>query len=192
MTPLKVDSHLHIYTSWIDPKYEQGPRDLETLTREFSERGLNAGTMTSFNDNRFDELIDTGKDLPYGWNIQHEDRGAIVTMPDGKKFYWFNSDEKPTKQGHILIIGNKRQTEHIKPYQNLGETLEQAEQESLFIVADHPLMVMKDIRASGIGLENLKKYQEHFTVAELSGTCRFIPRIIPRSLNKKQLKFARK
>ena len=190
MKQFKVDSHLHIYTSWIDPKYEQGPRDLITLTREFIKRGLNAGTITSFNDNRFDRLIDNS-DLPYDWDIKNEDKGVIITTDFGKKFYWFNSDEKPTKQGHILLIGNKRQTKHIKPYQNLEETLGQAEQEVSFIVADHPLMVMKDVRSSGIGLENLEKYQEYFTAGELNGNCRTIPGIIPKGLNKKTAEVCR-
>jgi len=49
----KADFHLHIYNSWVDDFYERGPRDLKTFTEQFSKRGLNAGTLTSFNDNRF-------------------------------------------------------------------------------------------------------------------------------------------
>ena len=116
-----VDFHIHIYTSWIDSFYEAGPRDLETFTKQFYKRELNAATLTSFNDNRFDRLMETSKGLPIDWGIEHSNIGAIVTMPKGEKFYWFNSDEKPTAQGHFLIIGNKRESSHIKPYRNLEE-----------------------------------------------------------------------
>jgi len=177
----RADCHVHIYTSWNDVKYEAGPRDLITLTQEFSKRGLGAATITSFNDHRFDKFMETAKDLPYDWQIEDSDIGAVIKMPDGKKFYWFNSDEKPTKQGHILLIGNKRESPHIKSNQDLGETLEKAQSQVSMIIADHPLMRTKDIRNSGIGEENLHRFREYFIAGELNGNCR---RPFFRSINK--------
>jgi len=165
----RADFHLHIYTSWIDPFYEAGPRDLKTFTEQFNKRGLNAATLTSFNDNRFDRLMDTSKNLPMDWSIKDSDLGAIVTMPNGEKFYWFNSDEKPTLQGHFLIVGNKRETPHIKPYRNLEETLKEAKQNSAMLIADHPMMLLSDFRSTGIGGKNLRTYKNYFTAGEING-----------------------
>lgn len=169
----RADFHLHIYTSWDDKLYEAGPRSLATLTREFSKRGLNAATMTSFKDNRFDRLMDSARELPYDWGIKESDLGAIVTDEQGRKFYWFNSDEKPTSEGHFLIVGNKRGTPHVKPYQPFGESLEEAKKNSVFLIADHPLMMLRDVRSSGMGEENLRKYTDYFSAAELNGNVRW-------------------
>jgi len=164
-----ADFHLHIYTSWIGSFYEAGPRDLKTFTEQFNKRELNAATLTSFNDNQFDRLMDTSKNLPIDWSIQDSDLGVTVTMPNGEKFYWFNSDEKPTLQGHFLIVGNKRETTHIKPYRNLEETLEEAKQNSAMLIANHPMLIFSDFRSTGIGEKNLRKYKNHFTAGEING-----------------------
>lgn len=174
-----VDFHLHIYSSWVDPFYEPGPRDLETLTKQFSKRGLNAATLTSFNDNRFDKLMETSKDLPIDWTIQDSDIGSIITMANGKKFYWFNSDEKPTLQGHFLIVGNKRETTHIKSYQNLEHTLDEAKQKSVMLIADHPMLIFSDFRYTGIGEKNLRKYKDYFSAGEINGNS--IPLLFPKA-----------
>ena len=113
--------------------------------------------------------METSKDLPIDWTIQDSDIGSIITMANGKKFYWFNSDEKPTSQGHFLIVGNKRETVHIKPYKDLEETLEEAKQKSAMLIADHPMLIFSDFRNTGIGEKNLRTYKAHFTAGEING-----------------------
>lgn len=169
---IKVDCHLHIYTSWYDPWLERGPHDLESLTIGLMNKKLDAATMTSFSGRRFDRLMDTAKNLPCDWEIEEDNRGAVVTPPRGKKFIWFNTDEKETGEGHILIIGNKRESKLIQPYQGLEETIGQVQENdySVMLVADHPLMALA---GCGIGRENLKRYREHFTAGELNGNCRW-------------------
>ncbi len=123
--------------------------------------------------------METSKKLPIDWSVQDSDLGAIVTMPNGKKFYWFNSDEKPTLQGHFLIVGNKRQTPFVKPYQPLEDALEEAKQKSKMLIADHPMLVFSDFRSSGMGEENLRKFKDYFSAGEINGNC--VPLLFPKA-----------
>ncbi|MEK6875357.1 MAG: hypothetical protein AABX30_01600 [Nanoarchaeota archaeon] len=173
----KIDSHVHIYTSYLDKRWEPGPRDLETFTKEFSKRGLNASTLTNFNDERYELFIETAKNLPKGWDFKEYKRGAIVTMPDktdpnGNKFYWFKSQEIPTEKGHVLFLGTLK-GKHIKPFKSLEETLKKADPLNT-IVADHAEAVLSGINPLGIGIKNLLRYKKYFHAAEWNSSCWFL------------------
>ncbi len=169
----KLDSHLHIYTSWKDNLWEPGPRDLETFTREFSLRGLDSAALTNFNDDRYETFMETGKNLPRDWDFKEYERGAIINLPDGKKFYWLKSQEIPTEQGHVLFTG-VRKNNHIKPYRNIEEVF--SDTEDSIIIADHPLWIIPKGNPLGIGEKNLIKYSSKFHAAELNGSAWLLAR----------------
>ena len=163
---IRQDWHLHLYTSWRDEAWEKGPRDLATLTTRFLDRGLRVATITSFNDDRCERMLKTAADLPSGWAYAEEKRGATVTIPDGRKFSWVNSQEVPTTSGHVLLVGTKL-GQPVTPYQSLETTLQQAGEEVIKI-ADHPLWVTEEIEHSGLGEETLRRNQHLFDAAELN------------------------
>lgn len=178
----RVDSHLHIYTSWKDTLWEPGPRDLESFTKEFTSRGLDSATLTNFNDDRYENFMETAKTFPKDWDFKEYERGAIVNLPDGKNFYWLKSQEIPTEQGHVLFTG-VRKNNHIKPYRNIEEVFLDADDLTI-IIADHPLWVMPKGNPLGIGEENLIRYSSKFHAAELNGSSWLLARHANTNLEK--------
>lgn len=174
---VRADFHLHVYTSFADYEMEIGPRDAYSLTKGFMKKGLDVATITDFRSNSFDELIQSLDDIPKDWNVKSwSPRGFILQTDEDKEFGWIRTDEKPTAEGHILIIGGESSRD-IPHGLSLEDTLGLAKRKAPIVVADHPFMVLKDPKNSGIGLENLEKYLDQFDAIEMNGNC--IPFVFP-------------
>ena len=147
-----IDLHSHAVVTY------KGSPNLEELTDHCINIGLDILVFTNFVDSRYEDLKKTATSLPK--NYEFEDKGVICYVSkDNKLFTIIKGQEIPTKKGHILTVNA---TDDIKDYNDLSETIKEANDKDAIIIADHPFTLIW----GGIGLSNLEKYLDKWDAIE--------------------------
>src|SRR3989344_3237069 len=96
----RADFHGHpvLYPSY-DPEF-----GLERYVRICIERGITIPPTTSFGEeDRFRPFYEDI--VPVTWVKERFERGFVVFDESGKRTIFFRSQEVPTKEGHLLLVG---------------------------------------------------------------------------------------
>lgn len=153
---LKIDFHNHGQTGsnfrkkpknlreWIKGLFlSEGFDNLQHILEKMSNSELDVLYITNFSDLRYEnwtskEQLDFAK--LRGYQIEKGDYYTFFKK-DGKVKVLSKSQEVPTKQGHALFVGLKR-NKKISDNKSLDETLKETNDRELKI-ADHPFCLIK-------------------------------------------------
>jgi predicted metal-dependent phosphoesterase TrpH len=150
MRPVRADLHNHLKTS---SRMLDGDVT-EAASVAFNKLGYGGVLgVINFNDDRYEKVLDVSSHA--GREIGNATYFAVVDILVVK------GQEVPTQQGHLLVIGIERNY-HLKPYQSLEYTLDEADEVNAIKGADHPF------HHQGLGpfLRENPKYIERFNFIE--------------------------
>lgn len=151
----RADFHGH---PLLHPPYDR-KFGLERYTTISLERGITLPPTTDFGiEGRFQGFYEDA--VPRSWDKQRFEHGFVVYDEFGNRTIYFFSEEVPTRDGHLLLVGLEKPVQAGMP---LEDTLTEAEDQGAIIVADHALI--PGIRG-GLGKEQVVKYRERLHALE--------------------------
>ncbi len=144
-----VDLHTYGWPTFERGRFElpgisyQGERSLQALVDRCSEVNLDLIGLVNFGDTRFQQVYETAKDLPSGYQVERliqkrEPILVIVHPPNEKPVTVLRGQQVLTQEGHILILGAPKQLPDGK---HLEDTVKEARELGCLIIAPTPYFV---------------------------------------------------
>jgi len=152
----RADFHGH---PLLNPSYDR-QFGLEKYVRYAREKGISIPPITNFGEEKRFEVFYEDP-IPRSWEKEQFDQGFIV-YADGRRLTFFRSNEVPTKDGHLLVVGVPR---NLAVGRSLVNTLQEARDLGALIIADHPLSPRI---SGGMGEHNVLRHWYSFDALELN------------------------
>jgi len=172
---VNADLHNHLKTD-SDMSTLSFNEVIDTARERLGEGGILG--ITNFNDERYEQFLELE-------GYERIDLGSGFYVPE-KDILVVKGQEVPTKQGHLLVLGVPA-GEHIKPYRDIEEIIEDAYDAGGITIPDHPF----HLQGLGSYFEQKPEFcdcidavEVHNSEAEL-----WIPGLMPRNANGKARKF---
>jgi len=122
--PVQADLHNHIQTGG---RIKDGCFD--KVIAALCRKSIGMIGVINFDDDRYEQLVNCK-------GSGRNDRGFYVRLYGGLTL--IKGQEIPTKQGHLLALGLKKNV-HLKSGKTLEDTIAEAKDENAVIIADHPM-----------------------------------------------------
>lgn len=126
---IKADLHNHLSTLSNIPK--EFNKTLDIAKKRLGKNGI-LGIINGGDDNRYEDFINLR-------GYERQNLGNAIYVP-GKEILVLRGQEVFTKQGHLLVLGLKRDI-HLKSNQNLENSLKAAKDNNGIIIAVHPFFI---------------------------------------------------
>jgi len=155
------DLHTHLFTTWEQGRFslERTPRDVDLIIDSIKQAGLEGIALVNFEDIRFEEFAAEAR-VHFGkYKLMREIVNALSFTDGDSVFRVIRGQEIPTSEGHVLALGGNGFA-RIPRGLSLKDTLDEADNAGIPVIADHPLGYM------GIGGKRLSDYSERFAAYE--------------------------
>lgn len=134
---IKADLHNHIQTrSRIKEKYFD--KVVDTAIKRLGYNSMIG--VVNFNDDRYEKLTGQRGYDRFDCNsyVYASQQGVLDALTENNGVAIVKGQEIPTKQGHLLALGLKKNV-HLKSRRSLEDTIAEAKDENAIIIADHPM-----------------------------------------------------
>jgi len=156
------DLHTHLFTNWERGRFslERASRGVDDIIDSIKYAGLDGIALVNFGDIRFEEFAAKAR-VHFGrYKLMREIVNALSFTDGDSVFRVIRGQEIPTSEGHVLALGGNGFA-RIPRGLSLKDTLDEADNAGIPVIADHPLGYM------GIGEKKLNDYSERFAAYEL-------------------------
>src|SRR3989344_7239568 len=144
-----IDLHTYGWPTFERGRFElpcisyRGERSLRKLVDRCSEVDLDMIGFVNFGDTRFQQVYETSKDLPAGYEVKSQTQQGNpviikVKLPNKKSVTVLRGQQVLAQEGHVLILGAPKQ---LKDGKHLEDTLKEAKDLGCLIIAPAPYFV---------------------------------------------------